>query len=312
MRKWGLGIFIVILFSLSFSITTYRYDKATGRWEKEVREDILMFPTTPKQTGSVVTAEPFRGRKQWYYYMEYTLGDGEQLFSFWMGQNTDVGTVTIWNDSDFLYVKVELDEGWFLKETHLNVLTDEPEGNQPPGQFPFKEEFDPPVKVYTHRVPLSFLFQRSFSKSKKVSTEYYVLLHGVVTSGSEEETAWGGRQSNCVEIHLSGTKVSWFVKKPGVYVSKVLEVGANRDLHIYISLPDPVGESKSLELKLGTGDQLPLEWFDELDFVENRFSLWQKITVPENSTADTYISKGVIIFTINNSRLYVDTSPKGE
>ncbi|AJG41527.1 hypothetical protein TRQ7_08730 [Thermotoga sp. RQ7] len=312
MKKWGLGVFIVVLFSLSFSITTYRYDSETGRWEKEIREDILVFPSTPEQAGSVVATESFRGRAQWYYYMEYTLGDGEQIFSFWMGQSTDVGTVTIWNDSDFFYVKVELDEGWFLKETHLNIQTDEPEGNQSPGQFPFKEEFDPPVKDYTYRVPLSFLLQKSISRSGKASTRYYVLLHGVVGNGTEEETAWGGRRSNCVEIHLSGTKVTWFVKKPGVYVSKVLEVSASRDLHVFVSLPDPASNSKVLELKLGTGEQIPSEWFDELDFVENRFFLWQKITVSRDSTADTYISEGVITFTINNSKLYVDTSPEGE
>ncbi|ADA67723.1 conserved hypothetical protein [Thermotoga petrophila RKU-10] len=312
MRRWGLGVFIVFLFVLSFSTTIYKYNKELGRWEKEIKEDVFVLPPAQRQTtGSVVEMNSYRGKGQWYYYMEYELGDGGKLFSFWAGQDTVVGTVTVWNDSEYLYVRVDISDEWNLEETHLNVLSEEPEGNQAPGQFPFKEEFDSPVNIYIFKVPLSFLFQNSFTGLKRLNNKYYILLHGVVSSSSgREETAWGGRLSRCVKIHLSGTKVTWFVKKPGVYVAKVFEVEANTHLSIYVNLPDPSNESTDVDLKVAYGDEIPTEWFDDLSFLEDSFSLWQKINVPKSLSADTYTSTGVITFTISNSKLYIDTSPE--
>ncbi|AIY87207.1 MULTISPECIES: hypothetical protein [unclassified Thermotoga] len=311
MRRWGLGVFIVFLFALSFSTTIYKYNKELRRWEKEIKEDVFVLPSAQRQTtGSVVEMNSYRGKGQWYYYMEYELGDGEKLFSFWAGQDTVVGTVTVWNDSEYLYVRVDISDEWNLEETHLNVLSEEPDGNQAPGQFPFKEEFDPPVSIYIFKVPLSFLFQNSFTRLNRLNNKYYILLHGVVSSSSgREETAWGGRFSQCLEIHLSGTKVTWFVKKPGVYVAKVLEVEANTYLSIYVNFPDPSNEKDSVDLKVAYGDEIPTEWFDDLSFLEDRFSLWQKINVPKTLSTNIYTSAGVITFTINNSKLYVDTSP---
>jgi hypothetical protein len=311
-RKWGLGILIVFLFAFSFSTTIYKYNKELGRWEKEVKEDVFVLPPAQRQTtGSVVEMNSYRGKGQWYYYMEYELGDGEELFSFWAGQNTVVGTVTVWNDSENLYVRVDIDDEWYLEEAHLNVLSEEPEGNQAPGQFPFKEEFDSPVSTYTFEVSLSFLFQNSFTRLNRLNNKFYILLHGVVSSSSgREETAWGGRLSQCVKIHLSGTRVTWFVKKPGVYVAKVLEVEANTHLSIYVNFPDPSNEKDSVDLKVAYGDEIPTEWFDDLSFLEDSFSLWQKINVPRSLSADTYTSTGVITFTINNSKLYIDVSPE--
>lgn len=311
MRKWGLGIIIVFLFAFSFSTTIYKYNKELGRWEKEIKEDVFVLPPAQRQTtGSTVEMISHRGKGQWYYYMEYDLGDGEELFSFWAGQDTVVGTVTVWNDSEYLYVRVDISDEWNLEETHLNVLSEEPEGNQAPGQFPFKEEFDSPVNIYIFKVPLSFLFQNSFTRLNRLNNKYYILLHGVVNSSGREETAWGGRLSRCVKIHLSGTKVTWFVKKPGVYVAKVLEVEANTHLSIYVNFPDPSNESTDVDLKVAYGDEIPTEWFDDLSFLEDSFSLWQKINVPRSLSANTYTSTGVITFTISNSKLYIDTSPE--
>ncbi|WP_334099830.1 hypothetical protein [Thermotoga petrophila] len=81
MRKWGLGIIIVFLFAFSFSTTIYKYNKELGRWEKEIKEDVFVLPPAQRQTtGSVVEMNSYRGKGQWYYYMEYELGDGGETF----------------------------------------------------------------------------------------------------------------------------------------------------------------------------------------------------------------------------------------
>ncbi|PLV59848.1 hypothetical protein [Thermotoga sp. KOL6] len=313
MRKWGLGaIVFFLLCSVSFSITTYKYNKETGRWEQKVKEDVLMFPSIPENMSSnVVTLEDTK-RGQWYYYMEYELGSGEELFSFWAGQTTNVGTVIVWNDDEYLYNKLELGGGWLLEEAHLNILSEKPQGNQAPGQFPYKKEFETPTASYTFKIPLSDLFKISLKNTRKVEKVYYILFHGVVSNGSKEETAWAGRCSNSVWIKLSATKVKWLVKKPGVYVSKVLEVEASKDLSIFVSLPNPTGvnEETSVELKIATGEEIPTEWFDELAFTDDVFSLWQRIDISRDLPAGDYKSVGTITFTIKNTKLYVDISPK--
>ncbi len=75
--------------------------------------------------------------------------DAPQETILFAGQTIDVGTVSVWNNADYLYVKYELNqgtigEGWCLTETHLAVVTDENDfptnkaGNPKVGHFPYQ------------------------------------------------------------------------------------------------------------------------------------------------------------------------------
>ena len=64
------------------------------------------------------------------------------------GQTIPVGTVSVWNDEECLYVQYDVTEDdWYLLETHLDVECGEPEiaqtktGNPIPGQFDYGESF---------------------------------------------------------------------------------------------------------------------------------------------------------------------------
>lgn len=105
------------------------------------------------------------------------------------GQNIDVGTVTVWNDTTNLFVEYETTGGWFLSETHLAVETSYKEipqnkaGNPIPGKFEYKTDHSPSIKTYTYVIPLEW----------GVGDKLFIAAHAVVQhlDGSQEETAWG-------------------------------------------------------------------------------------------------------------------------
>ena len=91
------------------------------------------------------------------------LGDGipcgeEQVVALWAGQNIDVGYVTVFNDTDDLFIQIQTTGGWFLTETHVGVATSLEEipqtgsGNPQVGHFALSAEHDPPVQYYEYRV----------------------------------------------------------------------------------------------------------------------------------------------------------------
>ena len=78
---------------------------------------------------------------------EFVCGD-PSVQDLTAGQNIDIGSITISNDEDFLYVAFETDDPWVLGTTHVHVgfhIDDVPKaGNgQPiPGQFDYAHERD--------------------------------------------------------------------------------------------------------------------------------------------------------------------------
>lgn len=88
--------------------------------------------------------------------------------TLYAGQTIPVGTVTVWNDGDYLYVEYETTDGWEMTETHLHVATTldgipqteetgkgkNTGGNPIPGQFDWSMEHDPPVSDYLYTIPL--------------------------------------------------------------------------------------------------------------------------------------------------------------
>lgn len=114
------------------------------------------------------------------------------------GQHTDAGDVLVWNDEENLYVKYLARDGWCLAETHLAVAgvladilqtgNDKPQanngkskagngkqqtvnGNPIPGQFAYRERYDPCVGSDTFEIPLG-----DWSKGD----ELFIAAHAVV------------------------------------------------------------------------------------------------------------------------------------
>jgi len=63
---------------------------------------------------------------------------GEQTFDLFAGQSNDVGSVTVANDDENVYVTYSTEGDWTLTETHLYVLDYVPTGRLAPGQAPYK------------------------------------------------------------------------------------------------------------------------------------------------------------------------------
>lgn len=112
------------------------------------------------------------------------------------GQTNDVGSITIWNDADNLYVKYELDTGCTFGTLHLWVGNDldnipvsgGPNPNPVPGQFPY--HFDATGSTsHTFTIPLAPLL---VDQTDFCGTNLFVVAHAEVTCDGEKETAFGG------------------------------------------------------------------------------------------------------------------------
>ncbi|MDL2208108.1 hypothetical protein LJB97_00630 [Parabacteroides sp. OttesenSCG-928-O15] len=81
--------------------------------------------------------------------------------SFIAGKKNNVGTVTVGNDKENLYVTYTLDASWNLSDTKLFVGDDAAlptNGNNPKlGHFPYKTTHSPAVNTFTYAIPLEEL-----------------------------------------------------------------------------------------------------------------------------------------------------------
>ncbi len=124
--------------------------------------------------------------------------NGEQVTNheviLYAGQHIPIGKVTVRNDSNYIYIRYQLDkEGWCITETHVHIalsLNGFPrvgkEGNPVPGQFSHKQSHDC-VTNYEYRIPLGTLTP---------GTEVLIAAHAAVEQWGEDgfikgETAWG-------------------------------------------------------------------------------------------------------------------------
>ncbi|MFW9772026.1 MAG: hypothetical protein ACFFEO_07665 [Candidatus Thorarchaeota archaeon] len=96
----------------------------------------------------------------------------------------DVGDVLVWNDGEFLYVKYQTIDDWYLVETHLAVNTTlegipqtKPNkqgkggGNPIPGHFKWKREYYPPEQEDLFVIDLD---------GWNINTELYIAAHAEV------------------------------------------------------------------------------------------------------------------------------------
>ena len=129
------------------------------------------------------------------------------------GQHIEVGTVSVSNDEEFLYVTYDLTgTGWWLKETHLFAgdLENVPfgnSGNPKIGHFPYHGDHDM-TQEYHFEIPL-----------EKVSSQdcFAIIAHAVVVSkengnitSSETAFAFGADQFG-EPNEFDGNRWGWFV-----------------------------------------------------------------------------------------------------
>jgi hypothetical protein len=84
--------------------------------------------------------------------------DDRVVFTLYGGQTIPVGTITVWNTPDMLYIQYDMTGNWWLEETHVSVATKlssipQKNGNPPPGQFEFKNTWNPRVQTYRYEIP---------------------------------------------------------------------------------------------------------------------------------------------------------------
>lgn len=157
-----------------------------------------------------------------------------------LSKGTLVGTVTVWNENGYLYVKYQITEAeWYLTETHVWVGTDYnniPQ-NAAPGQFPYKKEFDDPQTEYTFEIP---------ADGWDCETNLYLAAHATVCKPGEGEpstqfvqgviatqTLWAGQHidAGTITVAIEGenlvvtyeTKDGWEMTATHLAVSKTLE-----------------------------------------------------------------------------------------
>ncbi|MFW6010470.1 MAG: hypothetical protein ACOC9H_00995, partial [Gemmatimonadota bacterium] len=106
------------------------------------------------------------------------------------GRHLQVGTVTVGNDEETLYVTFETTGGWEIAETHLAVVDDPADipsrGDAvPPGLFPGKSVHEPPVTVVHYAVPLP---------DPGDASPVFVAAHAEAVKEGVEEGAWAEGQ----------------------------------------------------------------------------------------------------------------------
>ncbi|ACM23628.1 hypothetical protein [Thermotoga neapolitana] len=134
-----------------------------------------------------------------------------------------------------------------------------------------------------------------------------------------------------VKWHLTGTKWTWFVRKPGTYVANCItaELHSNSDLEITFSgfdhLKYATGTSvnDTIEVEYAFGPQLPIPeevWTPAPDLNNvtllvpdsqilhdgATYKLWNRIHVVRCNSASTYRDTGTITLTLKNQKPWID------
>jgi hypothetical protein len=117
----------------------------------------LLMTSCVNRTITEDAADPWNG------YSRY-LKMGEAIHTLWAGKNINIGTVTygIDENANFYATYDCSNSGWSISESHMfagdkmDLPLNKP-GQPKIGQFPNSEVHNPPVSVYTYRVPLSQL-----------------------------------------------------------------------------------------------------------------------------------------------------------
>ena len=160
----------------------------------------------------------FVDKGNWAMYFMYTIQEcvvevcGEELeIDLVAGQTMDAGSVTIWNNEEYLYITYSVTGDWLIAETQAEVVKSvddfptTPGGNPQIGLFTYKTEHDPEVTEFTYVIPLDDL-------DCSPGDELYIATHAtlVIYSGGEiiqTETGWG----DGIEFNPSGSWAMYFM-----------------------------------------------------------------------------------------------------
>lgn len=115
----------------------------------------------------------------WATYIIHKPTEDLATFYLYAAQHYRVGELHVWNGTSNLYVKYVLDAGYTMLESHLHIaalLDDIPQknGNPIPGQFAYKEDYNPSVTEYTYVIPWD---------SSWNGKDLYIAAHAVVWGG---------------------------------------------------------------------------------------------------------------------------------
>ena len=117
-------------------------------------------------------------------------------YDFFAGQHILVGSVSVVNDNEYVYVTIATQDGWEIKQTQVYAgpLSGLPGGSGNPkiGNFPYKTAHNPSVTSFTYKIKLN-----DFSSDScfVIATHAEVIKRGIDGNITQEETAWGsGKQ----------------------------------------------------------------------------------------------------------------------
>ena len=100
---------------------------------------------------------------------------GPEVFTLWTVHNQNVGTVTVWNTPDTLYIKYNTTGCWWLDATHAHValsLAGIPQRNHCPlpDRFMLKNCWRPRVQTCTYAIPVR--------TGWTIGADLYIATHG--------------------------------------------------------------------------------------------------------------------------------------
>ena len=111
----------------------------------------------------------------------------------------DVGIVTVWHDDTALYVEYntinsqesDIPDGWEIAETRLAIggIRQANSDDPMPGQFPFHDKHDPPIRKYT------YIFE--FNEWDADPDEFYVAAQAVLVPSYSMKTEWSDDTEEC-------------------------------------------------------------------------------------------------------------------
>lgn len=116
-------------------------------------------------------------KPRWAMWFPYTLNSGETKVKLLAGDKIEVGSVTVNNDAQNLYVQYNTTNGWTLTETHVYAEEKEP-ASAAAGKFTDKKENLGNITSVLHTIPLSLY----------TGNTLYLVTHAAVEKGPAKWT----------------------------------------------------------------------------------------------------------------------------
>jgi hypothetical protein len=343
MRRVFTFVFIVAAFCnvMAYYIPLYRFDHETGNWQ---RDFYSLNPYPGFSIDSKKTHDSVSFVTESLFSLSSSISpEHAKSAPIYAGKDGKViGQLLVWNDQSNLFLEFNLTDNWLMEESHVNCSIDPPNSNPVPGSFTYKTTHDPNIDYFLYKIPLI-----SPLHEWPVDTELYILAHATVKKVvggqvvGKEETAWGGdiewdgggkwfwylkyrieEPPSYICVDLSGTLLSWFVRKPGDYFANPItgNIRASHDFVITFSgfdnLQHSVIQGERVDVFYGFGDDVPVdsEWIGATELNTRKvdmpategtqWKIWQRIEVL-GQIPGTYSNRGVITFTLKNSQIQV-------